>query len=219
MLGEVPLMVGVGWGVIIYSVRLFSDSTNLSVWVRPILAGLLALNIDLAVDTVAIRLGMWNWGMGFEREYFGVPFANFWAWFWVVFSFSMALRLFGFMTRPFKQWLAPLGAIFGGALGVLGTNAFIVFVVPRAWYMSTVLLTLGGALLLVLVLRPRFYAQPVDPLVFWIPFAFHGYFTVAGLISKTILNPPLLLLISIVMAVLALYLHRQSVLSIWSNVE
>ena len=129
--------------------------------------------------------------------------------------------LFGLLLEwgTIQQWLAPLGAIFGGALGVLGTNAFIVFVVPRAWYMSTVLLTLGGALLLVLVLRPRFYAQPVDPLVFWIPFAFHGYFTVAGLISKTILNPPLLLLISIVMAVLVLYLHRQSVLSIWSQVD
>ncbi|MCK4897217.1 MAG: carotenoid biosynthesis protein, partial [Anaerolineales bacterium] len=88
MVGELPLAVGVAWGTIIYSVRLFSDASSLPLWLRPVLDGLLALNIDLAMDAVAIRLGMWDWGMGFRNQYFGVPYANFWAWFWVVFSFS-----------------------------------------------------------------------------------------------------------------------------------
>jgi len=217
MWGKVPVAVGVGWGVIIYSVRLFSDSTNLSVWARPVLDGLLALNIDLAMDAVAIRLGMWNWGIGFERQYFGVPFANFWAWFWVVFSFSLALRFFGSMDISFRRWLAPLGAIFCGALGVVVTNALIVSVVPRAWYVPIVFSTLGGALWLILALRPRFYTRAVDPLVFWVPFAFHLSFLVAGLISRAILNPPALLLVSMVMAGLALYLHRPTVLGIGSK--
>ena len=56
MLGEVPIMVGVGWGVILYSVRLFSNATGMPEWARPIMDGLLALNIDLATDTLAIRL-------------------------------------------------------------------------------------------------------------------------------------------------------------------
>src|SRR5947199_9956409 len=46
MVGDVPLMVGVGWGVIIYSARLFSDETNLPEWARPVLDGLLGLNVD-----------------------------------------------------------------------------------------------------------------------------------------------------------------------------
>lgn len=58
MLGEVPIIVGVGWGVILYSVRLFTNATGLPEWARPIMDGLLALNIDLATDTLAIRLGM-----------------------------------------------------------------------------------------------------------------------------------------------------------------
>ena len=62
MLKGVPLGIGIGWGVIIYSTRLFSDATDLPKWARPVLEGLLALNIDLAMDTVAVRLGMWNWG-------------------------------------------------------------------------------------------------------------------------------------------------------------
>ena len=93
MIDNIPLMIGVAWGVIIYSARHFSDSTDLPAWARPILDGLLALNIDLAMDTIAIRLGMWNWGVSLQRGFFGVPYANFWAWFWVVVSFSAAIRL------------------------------------------------------------------------------------------------------------------------------
>ena len=58
MIGEVPIVIGVSWGLIIYSVRLFSEATSLPGWARPLLVGLLALEIDLAMDTVAIRLGM-----------------------------------------------------------------------------------------------------------------------------------------------------------------
>ena len=82
MAGEVPLSVGVAWGCIIYSVRLFSDASSLPLAARPIFDGLLALNIDLSMDAIAIRLGMWDWGQGFQAGYFGVPYANFWAWFW-----------------------------------------------------------------------------------------------------------------------------------------
>ncbi|MBI5715761.1 MAG: carotenoid biosynthesis protein, partial [Chloroflexi bacterium] len=83
MVLDVPLCIGVAWGSIIYSAMLFSDATTLSYWERPVLDGLLALNIDLAMDAIAIRLGMWDWGRGLSFQYFGVPYANFWAWFWV----------------------------------------------------------------------------------------------------------------------------------------
>jgi len=211
MLGEIPLMVGVGWGIIIYSVRLVSDAADLAEWGRPILDGLLALNIDLAMDAVAIRLGMWDWGMSYERQYFGVPYANFWAWFWVVFSFSAGLRLLTRRPGWVGRWLAPLGALCIGTLGVIGTNALIVFVVPRAWYQPTIALTLGGAFLLMLWLRPRFSQRPAPSLVFWVPLGFHVYCLAAGLLSKAILDPPFLLLASITMALVALYLHRSTV--------
>jgi hypothetical protein len=56
MLGDVPLAIGVGWGTIIYGARLFSDRTSLPAWARPVLDGLLALNVDLAMDATAIPL-------------------------------------------------------------------------------------------------------------------------------------------------------------------
>jgi len=210
MLGEVPLMVGVGWGVIIYSVRLFSDATTLPQWARPVLDGLLALNIDLALDVLAIRLGMWDWGLGLRAQYFGVPYANFWAWFWVVFAFSAGLRG---LSRPASfagRWLGPLGAVALGVLDVLAMNSLIATIAP-AWYVPTIAVTLGVALALVLSLRPRFARQPADPAAFWVPFVCHGYCLAAGLLSGALLRPPVLLLVSGAMLALALWLHRQAI--------
>jgi len=204
----VPLAIGMGWGVIIYSGRLFADATDLPVWARPVLCALLGLNIDLSMDAVAIRLGMWKWGIGLEEQFFGVPCGNFWAWFWVILSFSAGLRL---LVRDnwFGRWLAPIGAILIGTLGVLGTNALIEYIsaISRTAYFLTVSLTIIGSLVLILALRPKRLSQP-NSLVFWVPLGFHVYFLAAGFLSGVILNPPFLLIPSAAMFITALYLHR-----------
>ena len=217
MVGELPLAVGVAWGTIIYSVRLFSDASSLPLWLRPVLDGLLALNIDLAMDAVAIRLGMWDWGMGFRSQYFGVPYANFWAWFWVVFSFSFGIRLLSYRAGRLRRWLAPLGAIFIGMVGVTGTNHFITDIVSPDGYLPTILIALGGAVWVVLWSRPRFYLRSTDSLTFWVPAGYHFYFLVAGLLSGALLRSPVLLLVSLAMALLALYWHRATLGQIWGK--
>lgn len=208
MVLDVPLCIGVAWGSIIYSAMLFSDATTLSYWERPVLDGLLALNIDLAMDAIAIRLGMWDWGRGLSFQYFGVPYANFWAWFWVVSSFSFGYRLFYQRDDWIGKWLTPLIAVIVGLIGVIGTNAFITFVVPLEVRGSTVIITLGIAIGLIIYLRPKFHVHAVDPLVFWVPFISHIYFLVAGFVSGAIFNPSFLLLVSAIMFALALYLHH-----------
>src|SRR2546426_7476345 len=92
MFGPVPLAVAVGWSIILYSAMAFADSFALPAWAAPALVGLLGLNIDLAMDAVAIRLHMWSWlGYAGNREWFGVPYANFYAWFIVLCSCSALL--------------------------------------------------------------------------------------------------------------------------------
>lgn len=119
MVLDVPLCIGVAWSCILYSVMEFSDGTSLPHFLRPVLDGLLALNIDLALDAVAIRFGFWDWGWGLEAQYFGVPYANFWAWFWVIFFFSMGYRLPAARTgsapgsRPFWGWSSGWRACWG----------------------------------------------------------------------------------------------------------
>lgn len=214
MLGPVPVVIGVAWGTIIYSVRAFSDSTNLTVWARPVLDGLLAINLDLSMDAVAIRLGMWDWGDGFDFQYFGVPFNNFWAWFWVVFSFSLILRLLSKLPGLWGRWLSPAGAIICGTAGVLITNRIITKIPNDLIHYAAIIAVLGGALLLVLALRPKVSIRSQAAFIFLVPIGFHAYFLIAGLVSGAILDPPFLLVVSTVMSMIALALHREA-LSRW----
>jgi hypothetical protein len=207
MVLDVPLCVGIAWGCILYSVMEFSDASSVPYWARPILDGLLALNIDLALDAVAIRLGFWDWGQGLKFQYFGVPYANFWAWFWVVFSFSLGYGLLAHREEWIVRWLSPLMALVIGLVGVLGANAVITFEISFEDHQLFVAVSLALALILVMSLRPHFYLKPVPSLVFWVPFLTHAYVLIAGLTSGVILHPPFLLLIGLVMIVIGFFLH------------
>jgi len=211
MVGDVPLCIGVAWSCILYSAMEFSDGSSLPYWTRPVLDGLLALNIDLALDAIAIRLGFWDWGQGLEFQYFGVPYANFWAWFWVIFFFSLGYRLFALRKDWVGTWLPPFFGLIVGLAGVLGTNALITFIIPWAYTGLVVSITLTAALIFVAALHPRFYLTPIPSLVFWVPLITHIYTIVAGLISGVILEPPALLLISLAMIVIAIYLHQPAI--------
>ncbi len=212
MIFDVPIVIGVSWGLIIYSARLFSDATNLPMWARPILDGLLALNIDIAMDVIAVRLGMWDWGNGLSNQYFGIPWANFWAWFWVVTSFSAAMRSLARPNNWFGRRAAPFLAIVIGTLAVLGTNALIVFILhPAGLYEVSVAVVIVGALLLILALRPKLRVNEVAMVGTAVPLAFHLYFWLAGLISGALFNPSFLLLISILMLVIAWFVHKPRV--------
>src|SRR5215216_557927 len=89
--GAVPLCIGVSWGMIIYTAMETSDRFALPWYLRPIVDAVLALTIDLSMDAIAIRLGFWTWNVA--GPWFGVPLGNFYAWFIVVFGFSLLLRL------------------------------------------------------------------------------------------------------------------------------
>ena len=96
---NIPLCIGIGWGIIMYSSRLFTDAFGLPLWTSVALDTLLAINIDLGMDTVAYRLHMWHWnwsGTGLnplKADWFGIPFGNFFGWLMVVFFYSSFSRL------------------------------------------------------------------------------------------------------------------------------
>ncbi len=207
MLGEVPIAIGLAWGTIIYTARLTSDAADLPGWARPIFDALLGLNLDLAMDALAIRLGFWDWGGGLEVGYFGVPYANFWAWFWVVFSFSAGWRLFERGRHPWAPWVAPFGAIVVGVLGVLVTNRFIVSFVQGDGYLLTVAFVIGAAVGAIVALRPHLHARPVPLLASVVPFAYHLYYLVVGFATGVILQPPFLLWVSLAMVLVSLAIH------------
>lgn len=58
---DIPFCIGVGWGIIMYTVRLYTDTFRLPLWASACLDALLALSIDVSMDVAAYRLHMWTW--------------------------------------------------------------------------------------------------------------------------------------------------------------
>ncbi len=210
MISDVPFCIGVAWSCIIYSAMEFSDASSLPYWARPFLDGLFALNIDLALDAVAIRLGFWSWGQGLKFQYFGVPYANFWAWFLIVFSFSLGYRLLVHRENWIVRWVSPVLALLVGLVAVLGTNIFALED-PFEDHKLFLAVTISFALLVVITMRPSFARTSVPALVFWIPFLTHFYVLVAGLISGVIFEPIFLLIMGLSMTAISVTLHRRAI--------
>jgi hypothetical protein len=111
---DIPLWIGVGWGVILYSSRLFTDRLGLPIAAAAAFDALLALNIDGTMDVTAYRLHMWDWGWSathqnpLTSQWFGIPWNNYLGWMVVIFTYS------GF-SRRFARWkikiLVPVAAI------------------------------------------------------------------------------------------------------------
>ncbi len=223
MLGPIPVCIGVGWGMITYAARLVSDASGLPGWSRPALDALLALNIDLSMDAVAYRLGMWDWGwpsqaVGRHSQWFGVPFANFYGWLLVVALYSTFARL---VERPQPadprrraawQLIAPLLAVF-----VSEAVLYPLLIVPRRLGWPFLLLWLGVLLLLGGVFafgwtRRRPPASYPGYPAWLVPTFFHLYFLTWLILSAYYRDTPLLLLLSLLNAAAGLAIHAPPLL-------
>lgn len=125
-LANVPVVIGLDWAVVIYCVMRISDQYNIPWKLRPFMDALMAVIIDLAIDTVAIRLGLWHWRIPLDKEWYGVPFENLVGWILVVLSFSFLARYA--RTLDYKQLKTKLLMLFLPILSYIGlTIGLIVF--------------------------------------------------------------------------------------------
>lgn len=213
MIDDAPLAIGMGWTVIIYSAMELSSRLAMPTWARPWLDGLLALNIDLAMDAVAIRLLMWTWVIPLDQEWYGVPWGNFWAWFIVVASFSASLRLMRYWrTHRVLGWLYPLLALLASIVILAITNQLYVSVLhPASLGFAATALLVGAGVVITLLTRPRpDRSHPptrIDVAATAVPVVFHLFFSGAGIIYGYYAAYPVLLLTGIVMLIGGLAVH------------
>jgi carotenoid biosynthesis protein len=216
LFAAVPLCIGVSWGLILYTAMATSDHFALPWYLRPIVDALLALTIDLSMDAIAIRLGFWSWGTA--GPWFGVPLGNFYAWFGVVFSFSLLLRLG-------HRWILT------GRLFALGDAALAIVAVPLvalqlltlfrpyavlvsqgvvAWLLIGLLVGGSGLLTGYAVLRTQ-HDHPLDLVLLSVPLGFHLFFFGALFWARIARQVPALIAISALMLGAGLLLHSGSV--------
>lgn len=215
MIDGAPLCIGLGWAVIIYSGVEFVKNLDMPDFARPFLVGLMALNIDVAMDAVAIRLGFWNWIIPLDMQWFGVPYGNFWSWFIVATSFSGLvywLRASGWhnSSKAWRVWVYPFIALFGSILILAATNFLFVNLFAHSDIASTmamVVLVYSG-IIVVYVSRPKFIpVKRLDWVVLSVPLVFHLFFTIVGFVSGIFNQLTILAVVGILMFVLGIGIH------------
>lgn len=233
MLRDVPLCIGVDWGVILYSAMSLADGARLPRWAAPALVGLLGLSIDFSMDAVAIRLDMWHWNViGLMDQWYGVPWANFFAWYIVLCSASALFWL----ARPQTArvgWRGPVALLgaYAGSLAILAGLDEVVYrydLAPGARPLAPAALVVALGLLVTLAgvaavwrgdpttldadgwrraWRP---AEPLEPrglTLAAVPLYFHVLFTTALIVSGIGAAIPTLLAVSLAMLALSLATH------------
>jgi hypothetical protein len=195
---QVPLAIGVGWGIILYSGVAFADALRLTGAAWAATVGLLGLGIDLTMDAVAIRLGMWNWRFASagmlpsptstrliapDLQWFGVPFGNFYAWFIVLVSVAALFRAINpavdgsnVVAVAGKCLLAILGSV---TVLIVLDQAYVSLTYGQWW---PVAVEIGGALAVIAfgfrgkgaIVRDMDAIRGLPALA--VPLTFHGFF-------------------------------------------
>ncbi len=188
---DLPLWVGMAWGIIMYTARLFSDYLGLPLFAAAALDTLLALNIDISIDVVAYRLHMWHWvwkdiSLALTGQWFGIPYANFVGWATVVFCYSAFSRLFErWMARRTPAALGKASLIAAlavlSSLAVLMSNETFLFpvLIKLGITPATRLLVIVAVLVVMVVIswsRRRGSTASLAPVALWVPAWFHVFF-------------------------------------------
>lgn len=189
-----------------------------------------AIVLDLAIDAVAIRLGLWTWTIRADEGWFGVPWGNFFAWLFVAFWFSFFTRIVrarqseGTVRGWSRQWLVPLQA-FGGLIAALAlfvaientaalpliadtgqaynNNVWIIFAVTLAVFVGVMWRALS---------EKRTVRERADHWLLLVRFVIHLLFLAALVFTGMYLSAPALLA-----AALAMFAGELSLLWHWRN--
>lgn len=190
---NIPLCIGIGWGIIMYTARLFSDSLGLGLWAAAALDTLLAINIDLSMDTVAYRMHMWTWNWAgshlnpLTANWFGIPWGNFFGWIIVVFCYSAFSRLFERSqlrqsdTALYKFILTALFALICSQIVLYVMEAYIEHFLSVHFGLTSLYRFLIAMVLLIITLIWGWRKKKVDagkiPSIAWlVPAWFHTCF-------------------------------------------
>lgn len=86
---QIPIAIILGWAILLYTVLQFTDKITV-VNGKPLLDGLILLGVDLVLDPVAVRSGLWTWNL--PGDFLGIPYNNFFAWLLYTVLVSFAVR-------------------------------------------------------------------------------------------------------------------------------
>ncbi len=208
----VPPAIALCWAIIIASAMNMSDALGIDERFAPFADAVWAILLDLALDAVAIRLGLWRWTIPMDMDWFGVPYGNFFAWLWVATSFS-------FFTRWVRRRVAKRGpgqmtwqlgvpfVAYVGLLAGVAPYAFLQFIYFRTvgsdWILISMAFAAWGFITFQAIRsRRRISRESADPYLMAVRYMMHLYFLSALISTGMFLQVPLLLFVSLAMLTL-----------------
>ncbi len=199
---DAPLAIGFGWAVIIYTAMVTADRLGAAQKTRPFMAALLALNIDLSMDAIAIREGFWTWGE--YGMWFGVPLGNFFAWFIVVFGFSYFIYKLRDI-REFRNFYPFLSMVLSLAVLIVLDSIWVYYLTQPVHIVILASMLFFSTGYIYLNKGSLKKDNKFDRMAFSVPLVFHSFFLTLLLIREYRIVP--LILVSLLMLVTGLYVH------------
>lgn len=147
--GNVPLNICLGWGLIIYAAMQTAARLTATWWLRPFVAGFLAVIIDLAEDPPYVAMQMWIWTPAHTEAWFGIPWSNYLGWFTIVVTFLFSLELLTlWLPTGRRLWRDIVIAFFAI---IPSFAAFMAVLLSYFWLVGLKLTWLNEALLTMMI--------------------------------------------------------------------
>jgi decaprenylphospho-beta-D-ribofuranose 2-oxidase len=134
---DVPVCVGLGWGIVFYAATWTAQRLRIqSIGVSSLIAGVLGVSVDLSLDPVAHQHKFWTWypppdPFSPESTLFGVPFDNFVAWVALIGVYGYIVRrAFRSINKRRYDTLGPPGGAALAPVPVSGRGLFLDLIVP-----------------------------------------------------------------------------------------
>jgi len=135
----VPLAVALAWAAVISSAMALAARSGLrSAGARAAAAALIAISLDLMVEPVAVRAGLWRWTP--PGPWLGVPVGNFVGWAVIVGGYAAGAERFAGDGAPHREAARRLGVAAGSVLALVLVglawrrfHAELLFAGTRGW--------------------------------------------------------------------------------------
>ncbi len=180
---NVPIMIGLAWGLLLESSHRISESFQFPIILRTIFEATFIVSIDLFSDIVAVRLdgGFWIWAGHpvvltiTNTNFMGIAYHNFYGWYFVVFLSSLILHLFD--AKYDKSTLTAL--IIRTLVCIIGSEILLVLVLFLVsfllnWVWLLFLIIYLGSIITIVVYSVKNKIRPIKrvpnyfPLVYFI---------------------------------------------------
>ena len=180
---NVPIMIGLAWGLLLESSHKISESFHFPIILRTIFEATFVVSVDLFSDIIAVRLdgGFWIWAGHpviltiTNTDFMGIAYGNFVGWYFVVFLSSLILHLFDAKYKQSKLTVLIIRAV----VCIIGAEILLLLVLYLAmqlsnWVWLLFLIIYVGSIIVLIIYSVKNKILPIKRIPNYFPLA---YFT------------------------------------------